>query len=470
MLKQSDISRIYFLGIGGIGMSAIARYFNEKGATVSGYDKSRTSLTIKLEEEGMTIHYIDSVELVDKQAQIVIYTPAIKTDNKEYVFFLQNNYTLLKRSEILGMITEDTFNICIAGTHGKTTISTMIGHILRDSKYGCNAFLGGISQNYETNFWSSENKVSVVEADEYDRSFLKLKPNVAIISSMDSDHLEIYGDKAGVVQGFMDFVKCIKKEGLLIYKYGLQVPDKLTGSRQLSYSLQDTAADAYAGNISITNGCYSFDVFHCGKIIKNIILRMGGMHNVENAVAAVSAALSIDIDEDLIRKALGTFKGIIRRFQNIGAPSDIHEEENLHTRPVFIDDYAHHPSELTALINGVRDLYPGRECVIIFQPHLFSRTKAFASEFAGALDLADRVILLPIYPARETAIPGITSEIILNEMKLRHKYLMSISELLNSLKDNKNTSVVVTAGAGDIDQLVEPIRQIIFKKAKLNND
>ena len=466
MLKLTEITRIYFLGIGGIGMSAIARYFHQKGIMVSGYDKSKTPLTKILEEEGIAIHYEDDVTQLDKEAEVVIYTPAIKAENKEYTFFLQNNYILLKRSDILSMITDDTFNICIAGTHGKTTISTMIAHILRDSRHGCNAFLGGISVNYETNYWSSENEVSVVEADEYDRSFLKLKPDIAVISSMDADHLEIYGDKGGMEQGFIDFTKCIRKDGLLIYRHGLPNTDKLQATKKLCYSLHDTAADVYAANISISNGAYHFDVIHPRRDIKNLVLKMGGLYNVENAVAAVTAAIALEIDESQIINALANFKGIKRRFEYIIPPSKIAYTKEENGIPIFIDDYAHHPRELKALIEGVREIHPGREVLIIFQPHLFSRTKEFALDFAASLDLSDKVILLPIYPARETPLPGVTSEIILDAMKLDNKFMMTKNEILQWINSNNTAHVIVTAGAGDIDQLVEPIRQTILMKYK----
>jgi UDP-N-acetylmuramate--alanine ligase len=453
MPDQNQITRIYFIGIGGIGMSAIARYFNEKGTVVNGYDKTPTELTRIMEKEGIGIHYEDNIELLDKLAHVVVYTPAIPPDHREFTFFKENNYRLLKRSEILQIITEGTFNICVAGTHGKTTISTMIAHILRDSNYGCNAFLGGISSNYNTNFWSHTKKVNVVEADEYDRSFLRLSPDVAVISSMDPDHLEIYGDETGMQQGFIDFTKRIKPGGVLISKYGLKRSNDLKAPNHIRYSLQNNEADVYATNITMLNGSYCFDVMQSDWKVEKIVLHMGGMHNVENAVAAITAAHHLDIENDSIRRAMADFKGVKRRFEYIIPP--------LSDEPVFIDDYAHHPQELKALINGAKNLFGDKKCTIIFQPHLFSRTRDLASEFAAALDFADEVILLPIYPARELPVPGITSEVILEKMKLKKKHVFTREELLSWVGSQQKPEVLITAGAGDIDKLIVPIREML---------
>ena len=461
------IRSVYFIGIGGIGMSAIARFFHSNGIRVSGYDRGETGLIKELEAEGIQIHFDENVEMIPKDVDIVVYTPAVPRDHKELVFYQQHGYKVVKRSDVLQMITKSSFNICVAGTHGKTTTTTMIAHLLRDSGYGCNAFLGGISVNYGTNFWGSERNVCVVEADEYDRSFLKLDPDVAVISSMDPDHLDIYGTAQAMEEAFVDFSKKIKPGGLLISKFGLKRGKDLAASRHLTYSLQNESADAYAGNIRMRNGSYEFDVMIRDNRLEDVVLNMGGMHNVENAVAAIAVASSLEIENDKIRAAVESFKGVKRRFEYI-----IKNE-----RIVFIDDYAHHPEELRALIQGAKTLFKQKKCTIIFQPHLYTRTRDLVSGFAEVLDLADEVILLPIYPARELPVEGVSSEMILKKMKIESlpagrqgKKVMSKDELLKWIKSdyvkNVNTEfgqVLITAGAGDIDMVVEPIKEILEK-------
>ncbi len=458
MIDIKNISRVYFIGIGGIGMSALARYFLSKNIFVSGYDKSETTLTAALSNEGMQINYEDKAELLDKNADLIIYTPAIPTSHAQLNYYKQNNYQLAKRSDVLQAITSATYNICVAGTHGKTTISAMIAHILRHTGYGCNAFLGGVATNYNTNFWSSENNVCVVEADEYDRSFLKLQPDVAMISAMDADHLDIYGTEENMQNAFVEFSSKIKTGGLLLSKFGLQKDKELKADKHLRYSLQNNAADVYAANITMHQGSYQFDVMMPDSMLDNIVLNMGGMHNVENSVAAIAIAQYLKIEPQKIKDAIEAFKGVRRRFEYI-----IKNE-----RVVFVDDYAHHPEELKALITGAKALFSDRRCIIIFQPHLFSRTKDFAKEFAEVLDLAHEVILLPIYPARELPMEGVTSELILNEMKSENKSIKTSGEVIDYLnkkdfyKDDLQ-ALFITAGAGDIDKLVEPIKQIILK-------
>jgi UDP-N-acetylmuramate--alanine ligase len=465
MKDYNNITRIYFIGIGGIGMSALARYFLHKNAIVSGYDKTPTPLTKQMESEGISIHYEDNVSLIDKDADVVVYTPAIPVDHKELNYYKDHHYELAKRSDVLQQITKSSYNICVAGTHGKTTVSTMIAHILRDSGFGCNAFLGGISVNYETNFWSSDNNVSVVEADEYDRSFLKLSPDIALITAMDADHLDIYGTKEKMEEAFVEFANQLKPDGLLLTRYGL--PEKeFTASMHLRYSLQNDAADAYACNIMMKDGGYEFDIKNGVTEITNIRLNMGGMHNVENAVAAIAVADYLKIDPQRIKDAVESFKGVKRRFEYIISPDEASKQRN---NVVFIDDYAHHPQELSALIKGAKSLFSNRKCTVIFQPHLFSRTKDFAKEFAESLDMADRVLLLPIYPAREKPMQGVTSELILKEMKNENATVISKEGLLEYLKDDYlkiiETSsygeLLITAGAGDIDKLVQPIKEIL---------
>jgi UDP-N-acetylmuramate--alanine ligase len=453
MTEIKDIKRVYFLGIGGIGMSALARYFNTNGVAVSGYDKTETVLTKKLAAEGIAIHFEDNIEFIDKAAELVIYTPAVPKDHKELNYFLENNYNLLKRSEVLGAITNSTYNICIAGTHGKTTTSTMVAHILRHSGYGCNAFLGGIAVNYNSNFWASKKNVSVVEADEYDRSFLKLSPDVAIISSMDPDHLDIYGTAENMEQAFIDFSARIKPGGLLLSKYGLKRTDDLKATEHLTFHLQNENASVYAANIKMIRGSYQFDVVMQYWEIKDVVLNMGGLHNIENMIAAIAVAHYLEIDNDKIRKAVAAFKGVKRRFEYI-----IKNDEQ-----VMVDDYAHHPEELRALLSGAKDLFPEVKCTVIFQPHLYSRTNDFADGFAETLDLADEVILLPIYPARELPMEGVNSEMILDKMKIKNKQVLDKAAVLDWVKENK-IELLITAGAGDIDTLVEPIKRILNNK------
>ena len=449
------MNEVYFIGIGGIGMSAIARFFHAGGVKVSGYDKTPTVLTKELEASGIKVHYEENVELVPKNVDLVVYTPAIPAEHKELVYYQTNGYKVVKRSDVLQIISQSSFNICIAGTHGKTTITTMVAHLLRDSGFGCNAFLGGIAVNYGTNFWSSERNVCVIEADEYDRSFLKLSPDVAIITAMDADHLDIYGTAEAMEEAFIDFSKRVKLEGLLVRQFGLKRGKELNADRHLTYSLQNESADVYAANIRMMNGSYEFDVMMKDNKLENVRLNMGGMHNVENAVAAITVASSLGIENDKIKAAIENFRGVKRRFEYV-----IRNE-----RLVFIDDYAHHPEELRALINGAKTLFKQKKCTVIFQPHLYSRTRDLAEGFAQVLDLADEVILLPVYPARELPIEGVSSEMVLEKMKNEHKRVLKKEELTSWVQQdyvrtlNKEFGeVLITAGAGDIDMLVEPMK------------
>ena len=452
MMDIKDISKVYFIGIGGIGMSALARYFKFHGKEVSGYDKTETPLTKQLQSEGIAVHYKEDLNLAPNDAGLIVYTPAVPKDHKELVFYQQQNYPLFKRSDVLGMITKSSFNICVAGTHGKTTISTMIAHLLRHSGYGCNAFLGGIAVNYNSNFWSNERNVCVVEADEYDRSFLKLSPDIAVITAMDADHLDIYGTAEAMQQAFVDFAGKLKTEGLLISKLGLPREKDLKADRHILYSLQDEQAGAYSKNIRMDQGSYEFDVQWKDGLFKDVRLNMGGLHNVENVVATITVARSLGIAEEKIKEAVAAFKGVKRRFEYV-----VKKEGQ-----VFVDDYAHHPEELRALISGAKELFPSMKCTVIFQPHLFTRTRDFVDGFAESLDLADEVILLPIYPARELPIEGVTSKLIFDKMKITDKYLMSKQELMERIK-NQRQGLLITAGAGDIDALVLPIKSSLEK-------
>lgn len=457
MKKLEDITRIYFIGIGGIGMSALARYFRFHGKKVSGYDKTETVLTKELMKEGISVHYQDRLDLAPKDADLVVYTPAIPASHQELAFYKANGYELAKRSEVLGIITNSSFNICVAGTHGKTTISTMIAHLLRHTGYGCNAFLGGISVNYNSNYWSDKRNVCVVEADEYDRSFLRLSPDIAVISAMDPDHLDIYGTAEVMEEAFIEFSGRLKSGGKLLYKYGLKRSTDLKGQTKLSYSLDNISANAYASGLQNRDGGYVFDLVVDNWQLKQVELNMGGLHNVENTVVAVAVAHALGIEDLKIKEAVAAFRGVKRRFEYLVRNKNW----------VFVDDYAHHPEELRALISSAKKLFPGRRCMVIFQPHLFTRTRDLAEGFAESLDLADEVVLLPIYPARELPIEGVTSNIILDKMKNKAKQILEKDELLKEVREMKEKAdkpmLLITAGAGDIDQLVEPVKNILDK-------
>lgn len=459
-----SIREVYFIGIGGIGMSALARFFHSKGVKVSGYDKTPTPLTKELEKSGIVIHYEEDPGQLNENADLIIYTPAIPATHRELQYYRDKGKKIVKRSDVLQMISESSFNICIAGTHGKTTITTMVAHLLRDTGFGCNAFLGGIAVNYSTNFWSDPKNVCVIEADEYDRSFLKLSPDIAVITAMDADHLDIYGTASAVEQAFIDFSDRIKPGGILFRQFGLKRGREL-GQRSgagaeghLTYSLQNENADVFGENIRLDNGGYDFDVVMPEARIENIRLNMGGMHNVENAVAAIAVAASLGIDHEKIRAAVASFLGVKRRFEYIIRNRKL----------VFVDDYAHHPEELKALISGARSLFRQRKCTLIFQPHLYSRTRDFAGEFAEALDLADEVILLPLYPARELPVEGVSSGMILDLMHLDNKKVMDKTQLLEWIKEKYKPSIdeefgnlLITAGAGDIDGVLGKIKEIL---------
>ena len=450
LINIQNITKAYFLGIGGIGMSAIARYFKSRGVQVSGYDKTPTALTQQLVEEGIFVHFNDDVACFPNDANLVVYTPAIPADNAIFTWCKNNKIELLKRSDVLEIISRDTYNICIAGTHGKTTTSTMVAHVLRDSGFGCNAFLGGIATNYQTNFWSDPNPVAVIEADEYDRSFLKLYPNVISISAMDPDHLDIYHTATEMEDAFVQFTSNLKAGGLLLSKKGIQREAALKGDTHYSYHLSDCGADIYTTALEIKSGGYQYNVVGPGWIIADLNLKMGGMHNVENSLVAVAVAKHLGIADDLIRKSLSTFLGVKRRFEYV-VNSDRH---------VFIDDYAHHPEELKVLINGAKAMFPDRKCTVVFQPHLFTRTRDLADGFAEMLALADEVILLPIYPARELPIPGITSEWLAEKMG-EDVRVMSKEELMHYVSANQ-PEMLITAGAGDIDKLVDPLKNALL--------
>ena len=431
-------------------MSALARYFHARGVKVSGYDRTRTPLTIELEESGIVVHYDENLDEIAREADMVVYTPAIPADHIELVYYRAHNYEVVKRSDVLQIITEGSFNICIGGTHGKTTTTSMIAHILRHSGFGCNAFLGGISANYNTNFWSNPNNVCVVEADEYDRSFLKLVPDIAVITAMDADHLDIYGTAEEVEKAFIQFTQKVKPGGCLVRKYGLKRGAELQASHHYTYAFNNEKADVRASDVRVMNGSYRFDVTGPDWKLDQVVLNMGGLHNIENAVAAIAVARHLKIGDTQIRAAVESFQGVRRRFQ-------YHIKTD---KAILIDDYAHHPEELKALISGVRSLFGDKKCTIIFQPHLYSRTRDLADAFAESLDLADEVILLPVYPARELPIPGVSSEMIMDRMKLENKKVLTKEAMKAWVKENR-PSLLVMAGAGDIDAQVLPVKQIL---------
>ncbi len=452
-MEIDKLKRIYFIGIGGIGMSALARFFRQRGATVGGYDRAETALTWKLAAEGISLHYEDAVNTLDQEADLVVYTPAVPDTNEVLSWYRAHQYPVYKRSDVLQWITEKLFAITVAGTHGKTTISTMIAHLLRETGYGCNAFLGGISVNYDTNYWGSDRAVAVIEADEYDRSFLKLYPDIAVLTAMDADHLDIYGTKDSLEAAFNQYTQNIKANGTLWYKHGLPTGGFSKDILKRSYSLQNDAAEVYAQNVQIKDGGYCFDVQGKDWRIDQVLLNIGGMHNVENCIAALAVAMQSGIDPEALKKAVAGFKGVKRRFEFI--------IKNEHT--VYIDDYAHHPEELAALIKSAKSLFPDRKCVLAFQPHLYSRTRDLAEDFAHSLDMADQILLLDIYPAREQPIAGVGPELITSKMGNPNHTILSKEGLVQYVRSAK-PELFITAGAGDIDQLIQRIAAALMTK------
>ena len=448
------MKNIYFIGIGGIGMSAIARYYNFKGLKVSGYDKTPSELTHALEAEGIQVHYEDNIDFIPKDIEdtLVVYTPAIPKDMGELVYVQEKGYRVIKRSRMLGEIAEGQRCLGVAGTHGKTTTSTMLAHIFQDSGEGCSAFLGGISKNYDTNLLVSRTETIVAEADEFDRSFLQLFPETAVITSMDADHLDIYSDISNMHEAFKAFASQVS--GTVITKIGLPVGEEDTKAKILRYSFDDTAADFYAGNIVKDEcGYFTFDLNWPGGVISGCKVGIPGWINVENAIAASAIALTYGLDPEKVRHALGTFQGVKRRF-------DIH----LNTPQCsYIDDYAHHPKEIAAAVSSMRDIFQGRKLTAIFQPHLYTRTRDFADEFAQALSNVDKLIMLDIYPAREEPIPGVTSEIIFDKVTAPEKVIMMKEELMDYLK-NEPIDTLITFGAGNIDRFIRPITEMLCQR------
>ena len=455
-MEKTTYGYIYFIGIGGIGMSAIARYYKHRGAVVSGYDKTESDLTRALISEGIGVHYSDDIDYIPKDIEntLVIYTPAIPEDLMELRYVREKGYRVIKRSKILGEISAGQKCLAIAGTHGKTTTSTLLAHILTESGEGCSAFLGGISKNYDTNLLLGKTDIIVAEADEFDRSFLQLHPETAVITSMDADHLDIYSDIDNLKDAFREFAS--QTSGCLIVKKGLDISEKDTGAQLLTYSYDDSSADFHAGDITIDScGYCSFTLNYPGGRIDGCKVGVPGWVNVENGIAAGAAALRSGVSPEKIRTALASFKGVKRRF-------DIHVNT---PQCSYIDDYAHHPNEISAALKSMREIFPGRRITAVFQPHLYTRTRDFADGFADALSLADKLILLDIYPAREEPIPGVTSEIIFGKVKLADKILMKKEELMGYL-ENEPVDVLATFGAGNIDRFTEAITEMLEKRIR----
>ena len=440
---------IYFIGIGGIGMSAIARYYNAKGYKVSGYDKTPSPLTHELEEEGIEVHYEDNVEYVPKNARttLVVYTPAIPKDMGELVYVQQNGYRVIKRSRMLGEISKGQRCMAVAGTHGKTTTSTLVSHIFMSSGEGCSAFLGGISKNYGSNLLISGNDIVVAEADEFDRSFLQLFPEIAVVTSMDADHLDIYGDEAHIVEAFKAFASQVS--GTVIARHGLDITSKDTAARIMTYSFGNPEADFWAEPLERGH----FNLHWPGGVIEDCVVGIPGWVNVENGTAAAAIALTYGIAPEAVKVALASFAGVKRRF-DMQVKTD---------RCVYIDDYAHHPREISAALSSIRESYPDMKMTAVFQPHLYTRTRDFAPEFAEALSGADRLILLDIYPAREEPIPGVTSKIIFDDVTAAEKVLLRREELMDYISEEP-VELLVTLGAGDIDRFVGPIAEMLRKR------
>ena len=448
------MTNVYFIGIGGIGMSAIARYFKFKGLNVAGYDRTPSELTAKLESEGIQVHYEDRPDLIpaDKDETLVIYTPAIPAELGELCFVKENGYRVVKRSLALGEITKGQTCLAVAGTHGKTTTSTLVAHILTEAGTGCSAFLGGISKNYGTNMLMSKTPTVVAEADEFDRSFLQLHPAIAAITAMDADHLDIYGDLEHVQEAFREFASQISET--LILKYGCPISQDQISARIYTYHFDDERADIHSTNLRLSaDGHYTYDLVYPAGVLKDIRVGTLGWVNVENSIAAAAICLCYGTDAQKIRHAIGTYQGAQRRLdEHVNKPG-----------LAYIDDYAHHPAELASAISSIRGIFPERRITAVFQPHLYTRTRDFAHEFAEALSGVDKLILLDIYPARELPIEGVTSEIIFKDVTAPEKVMLPKEELMDYLA-KEDLDVLVTFGAGNIDRFIAPIREMLEKR------
>ncbi|MEO6347684.1 MAG: UDP-N-acetylmuramate--L-alanine ligase [Aquaticitalea sp.] len=452
-MNLNHIHNVYFIGIGGIGMSALARYFVANGKVVAGYDKTKTDITESLEDLGIKVHFEDAVTNIDEQflnsdSTLIVYTPAIPKDHKELAYFRNNNFEVLKRSTVLGEITKNTYCFAIAGTHGKTTTTSILGHLLNECNVEVTAFLGGISENYNSNFILNGTAVTVVEADEFDRSFLTLSPDMACITSMDADHLDIYGEAEELRKAFVEFSKKLKPNGKLFIRNGLPI-------KGITYGIEDNS-DYSVQNIKIINGSYEFDVKTPTQTLNNFKFNLPGRHNLSNALIALAMSVEYGIPQQQLAKALASYKGVKRRFTYQIKTDDL----------VFIDDYAHHPEEINAVHQAVREMYPNKKVLAIFQPHLFSRTKDFADDFAKSLSQFDEILLLEIYPARELPMEGITSDWLLNKINNPNKKLVEKSDLIKNIQQS-HAQVILTIGAGDIGEEVKHIKQALKSETLL---
>jgi UDP-N-acetylmuramate--alanine ligase len=453
-MDLNSIKKVYFLGLGGIGMSALARYFHGRGVAVHGYDKTETLLTKKLVEEGMAIHYSEDLGQIPPGIDLVILTPAVPQNHLELQYFQQNGFPIKKRAEVLGIISRSMKTVAVAGTHGKTTTSSILTYLLRSGGIDCTAFLGGIATNFGSNFVAGHSEWVVAEADEYDRSFLHLSPDIAIILSMDADHLDIYGDRASLLEtGFRAFARKLGADGSLYVQHRWQ--DELGEVPSRVYSFGLDAGEYRAENIRVESGYFTFDYDCPGHRMKGLQFALPGRHNVENATAAIAVALQLGVSEDAIRAALLSFRGIRRRFEFLYR--DGHS--------AYVDDYAHHPSELEAAIGAARQLFPGQRITGVFQPHLYSRTRDFADGFAAALDQLDDILLMPIYPARELPIAGVDAQLIMSKMTNPSKRLADKAVLLDLIRHNR-PEILLTLGAGDIDNFREPIKLYFEQRSK----
>lgn len=459
-MQLSQYDTVYFLGIGGIGMSALARWFNKQGMFVAGYDRTPTPLTNELEKEGIKIHFDDDVALiparVDNQKTLFVYTPAIPKDHKEYNYLKGKGYAILKRSEVLGLITKSHKTIAVAGTHGKTTTSSLITHILKVAGVNMVAFLGGVTTNYASNLISegeaNENTIVVAEADEFDRSFLKLFPDIAVITSVDPDHLDIYGNHQEVIKSFTDFTRQINKGGLLVKHESIRAIDnELDGVEVNTYGM--SRGQFFASRITTEGGFFEFNLVGYASEIEKIKLGVPGFHNMENAIAATIVAKHLGVDDASIKKALGSYTGVKRRFEFIIKRDDL----------VYIDDYAHHPTEITAFLSSLRAMYPGKKITAVFQPHLYSRTRDFAEGFSKSLSIADEVLLMDIYPARELPIPGVSSDMLFDAITSTVKVRCTKNDVVQRVED-MDVEVIATIGAGDIDTCVGPLKELLESK------
>lgn len=453
---------IYFLGIGGIGMSALARWFVQHGYWVGGYDRTPTPLTDKLQEEGMHVHFQDTVDNIFEEVRqhpaetLVVLTPAIPKDHRGWAWLHQQGYTIKKRAEVLGMLTQRYFGIGVAGTHGKTTTSSMVAHLLKVCKVPSSAFLGGITVNYNSNLilhQGKEEPAVVVEADEFDRSFLWLRPNLSVVTAVDADHLDIYGEEETLKNSFLDYIGLTAADGKLLIskKAAADLGDRLNSKAEVwRYGLEDDSLEVYADNIRIEGNRFYFDYHAPDRVIKGLELAVPGFHNVENALAALAIAQLMGCSAEALKEAMASYRGVRRRFEYILEKPDF----------IFIDDYAHHPEEIKAFLKSVRALYPDKKISVVFQPHLYSRTRDFAQGFGEALSLANEVILTNIYPARELPVPGVSSELIFKHISCQEKKMIELSALPDLVRKTK-FEVLCTLGAGDIDRMVGKVKEIV---------